>query len=149
MSMQPSFSSGGDVNPFDWVARKLAKYPKKQEDELTPMDHAMAIHQAQYAAHQYGMEMESHKAGLEEQARQAEHGRRKEFLTSVLRHAKHETPIHLSMGDYSTQFVRKPKPEVPQAQQIKQTAKPKPTKTKPTKLAYNDPETGRIKYREA
>jgi len=142
--MQPSFSSG-DVNPFAWVANKLGKYPKKQED--TPLDHAMEIHKAHYAAHQYGMEMESHKAALEEQAAQAEHNRRKEFVTSVLRHAKHETPIHISMGDYATQFTRKPKPETPQGQAPKQTKQTK--QIKPKKLAYNDPETGRIKYREA
>jgi hypothetical protein len=130
--MQPSFSSG-DVNPFKWIANKLGQYPKQSTPEY---HHAMALHQAQYAAHQYGMELESHKAGLEEAAKQAEHGRRQEFVSSVLRHAKHETPIHISMGDYATQFTRKPKPtKAPQAA-------PTPTKN-PRPLPVRDPKTGR------
>lgn len=132
MSMQPSFSSG-DVNPFDWVAKKLAKYPKKQ-GEPSQYDHAVALHQAHYAAHQYGMEMESHKAALQEQAEAAQHGRRMEFVSSALRHSKHETPIHISVGDMSAQFTKKPKQT--------RTSNLPPKKT-PRPLPVRDPKTGR------
>jgi hypothetical protein len=95
---------------------------------------AMEMHKAQYASHQYGMELESHKAGLAEEAAQAQHGRNMEFFSSVLRHAKHETPIHLSIGDVSTQFTKKPKPTP--------RTKAAPTKT-PRPLPVRDPKTGR------
>lgn len=132
MSMQPSFSSG-DTNPFKWIANKLGQYPKQSTPEY---QHAMALHQAQYASHQYGMEMESHKAGLQEQAEQAQHGRRMEFVSSALKHAKHETPLHISVGDMSAQFTKK----------SKQTRAPKaaPAQTKtPRPLPVRDPKTGR------
>jgi hypothetical protein len=104
---------------------------------------AMEMHKAQYASHQYGMELESHKAGLAEEAAQAQHGRNMEFFSSVLRHAKHETPIHLSIGDVNAQFTKKPKATPkPKTEPVAETKKPK-------KVAFNDPETGRIKYREA
>lgn len=133
MSMQPSFS-GSDVNPFKWIANKLGQYPKQS----TPEYHqAMAMHQAHYAAHQYGMEAASHKAGLEEQAAQAQHGRNMEFFGSVLRHAKHETPIHLSIGDVSAQFTKKPKQmRAPQSAPTQEAKSPRP-------LPVRDPKTGR------
>ena len=130
MSMQPSFS-GSDVNPFKWIANKLGEYPKNKPSEY---DKAMMMHQAQYAAHQYGMEAESHKAGLEEQAAQAEHGRKMEFFKSTLRHAQHETPIHLGLGDTTLQFTKKSKP----------VRAPKTAPTKSAKpLPVRDPKTGR------
>ena len=129
MSMQPSFS-GSDVNPFKWVANKLGQYPKEASSEY---QHAMALHQAQYAAHQYGMEAATHKAGLEEQAAQAQHGRNMEFFGSVLRHAKHETPIHLSIGDVSAQFTKR----------AKQTKAPQQPAPKTPKVVQRDPKTGR------
>lgn len=133
MSMQPSFS-GSDVNPFKWVANKLGQYPKEASSEY---QHAVAMHQAQYAAHQYGMEAASHKAGLEEQAQQAQHGRNMEFFGSVLRHAKHETPIHLSIGDVSTQFTKKPKTmRAPKTAPVQETKTARP-------LPVRDPKTGR------
>jgi hypothetical protein len=58
-----------------------------------------------------------------------------EFFSSVLRHAKHETPIHLSIGDVSTQFTKKPKPTP--------RTKAAPTKT-PRPLPVRDPKTGRM-----
>jgi hypothetical protein len=128
--MQPSFS-GSDVNPFKWVANKLGQYPKKASPEY---EKAMMMHQAQYASHQYGMEMESHKASLQEQASAAEHGRKMEFVNSVFRHAKHETPIHVNVGDVAAQFTKKPK----------QTRAPQATPTKSAKpLPVRDPKTGR------
>lgn len=133
MSMQPSFS-GSDVNPFKWIANKLGQYPKETTAEYQK---AAMMHQAHYAAHQYGMEAETHKAGLEEQAQQAQHGRNMEFFGSVLRHAKHETPIHLSIGDVSAQFTKKPK-------QIKPSqAAPAQSTSKPPKVVQRDPKTGR------
>jgi hypothetical protein len=133
MSMQPSFS-GSDVNPFKWIANKLGQYPK----ESTPEYHkAMAMHQAQYAAHQYGIEAASHQAGLEEQAKQAQHGRNMEFFNSVLRHAKHETPIHLNMGDTSTQFTKKSK------QSRTPRIAPAQASNNPRPLPVRDPKTGR------
>jgi hypothetical protein len=133
MSMQPSFSSG-DVNPFKWIANKLGQYPKESTPEY---HHAMALHQAQYAAHQYGIEAESHKAALAEQSAVAAHGRNMEFFGSVLRHAKHETPIHLSIGDTSAQFTKKPK--------TVRASKPAPTEESKTArpLPVRDPKTGR------
>lgn len=132
MSMQPSFSSG-DVNPFKWIANKLGQYPKQSTPEY---QQAMTMHQAHYAAHQYGMEMESHKAAIQEQAEQAQHGRKMEFVSSALRHAKHETPIHISVGDMSAQFTKRPKQmRAPQAA---------PTQNKsPRPLPVRDPKTGR------
>jgi len=133
MSMQPSFS-GSDVNPFKWIANKLGQYPK---DSTPQYQHATALHQAQYAAHQYGMEAESHKAALSEQSAAAQHGRNMEFFGSVLRHAKHETPIHLSVGDISAQFTKKPK--TTRAPQAAPTQQPKQSRPLPVR----DPKTGR------
>lgn len=132
MSMQPSFS-GSDVNPFAWVANKLGK----MGGDASEYHKAQAMHQAHYAAHQYGMEMETHKAGLQEQAQQAQQGRNMEFFGSVLRHAKHETPIHLSIGDVSAQFTRKPK------QTRAATPQPAAQEAKPPRLPVRNPKTGR------
>lgn len=132
MSMQPSFS-GSDVNPFKWIANKLGQYPK----EPSEYDKAMQMHQAHYAAHQYGMEAASHQAALQEEAAKAEHGRNMEFFGSVLRHAKHETPIHLSMGDINTQFTKKPKQTRTQQPAAEQET------PKPPKVVQRDPKTGR------
>lgn len=133
MSMQPSFSSG-DFNPFLSVAKAFGKMGGKPQSDVQAQ--AMAMHQAHYASHQYGMEMESHKSALQEQASQAQHGRNMEFFGSVLRHAKHETPIHLSIGDVTAQFTKKPKAtRAPKAETT-------PTKT-PRPLPVRDPKTGR------
>ena len=126
-------------NPIVGLARMLPGTVQPNEAQAR----AMEMHKAQYAAHQYGMELESHKAGLAEEAAQAQHGRNMEFFGSVLRHAKHETPIHLSIGDVTAQFTKKPKATP------KSTATPTVENTKPSKIAYNDPATGRIKYKEA
>lgn len=128
MSMQPSFS-GSDVNPFKWIANKLGQYPKETTAEYQK---ATMMHQAHYAAHQYGMEAEAQKAGLQEQAEQAHHGRRAEFVTSILKHAKHETPIHINFGDVSVQFTKK----------AKKTKTPQPQPPKPPKITPRDPKTG-------
>lgn len=129
--MQPSFSSG-DWNPFSSLARAAGKIGKKPDSDVEAR--AMEMHKAQYASHQYGMESATHKAGLEEQAQQAQHGRNMEFFGSVLRHAKHETPVHLSIGDVSVQFTKRPK-------QTK-VAQPAPQQTAP-KVVQRDPKTGR------
>lgn len=123
-------------NPFLALARAIPT-ASGNEAELK----ARQFHQAHFMQHQYGMELETHKAGLEEQAATAEHGRRMEFVSSILRHAQHETPIHINMGDYGAQFTKK-------AKQQRAAAKPV-AQEKSSRLAYNDPETGRIKYREA
>lgn len=139
MSMQPSFSSG-DVNPFKWIANKLGQYPKESTPEYQK---AAMMHQAHYAAHQYGMEMESHKAALQEQSEAAQHGRRMEFVSSALRHAKHETPIHISVGEMSAQFTKKPKQsralQAPAQQPVK-TARPLPVRDPKTGRAMKAPE---------
>lgn len=126
-------------NPFLALARAIPT-ASGNEAELK----ARQFHQAQFMQHQYGMELETHKAGLAEEAAQAQHGRNMEFFGSVLRHAKHETPIHLSIGDVSTQFTKKPK-----QQRTTKVAASAPAKSTTKKVAFNDPETGRIKYREA
>jgi hypothetical protein len=132
--MQPSFS-GSDWNPFSALARAAGKLGSKPQSDVEA--HAMAMHQAQYSAHQYGMQAAEHKAGLEEQAQQAQHGRNMEFFGSVLRHAKHETPIHLSIGDVSAQFTKKPKTmRAPKAAPTQETKAARP-------LPVRDPKTGR------
>lgn len=128
--MQPSFSSG-DWNPFSALARAAGKIGAKPDSDVEAR--AMEMHKAQYASHQYGMEAASHKAGLEEQAAQAQHGRNMEFFGSVLRHAKHETPIHLSIGDVSAQFTKR----------AKQTKAPQQPAPKTPKVVQRDPKTGR------
>lgn len=128
MSMQPSFSSS-DWNPFSALARKIGKIGGPQSETEA---RAMEMHKAQYAAHQYGMEAEAQKAGLQEQAEQAHHGRRAEFVTSILKHAKHETPIHINFGDVSVQFTKK----------AKKTKTPQPQPPKPPKITPRDPKTG-------
>lgn len=120
-------------NPILGIARMLPGTVTPNEAQAR----AMEMHKAQYASHQYGMELESHKAGLAEEAAQAQHGRNMEFFSSVLRHAKHETPIHLSIGDVSTQFTKKPK-----AVRASKTETAPVGKT-PKPLPVRDPKTGR------
>jgi hypothetical protein len=118
-------------NPLVALARALPGTEQPNEAQ----SRALEMHKAQYAAHQYGMELESHKAGLAEEAAQAQHGRNMEFFGSVLRHAKHETPIHLSIGDVTAQFTKKPK-----ATRAPKTDEPSKT---PKPLPVRDPKTGR------
>jgi len=118
-------------NPIVALARRLPGTAQPNEAQAR----AMELHRAQYAAHQYGMELESHKAGIAEEAAAAQHGRNMEFFGSVLRHAKHETPIHLSIGDVTAQFTKKPKAtRAPQTDASNKTPKPLPVR---------DPKTGR------
>lgn len=116
-------------NPFLALARRI---PTATPNEAEMK--ARQFHQAQFMSHQYGMELETHKASLAEESAQAQHGRNMEFFGSVLRHAKHETPIHLSIGDVSAQFTKKPK--------TVKASNAAPTKT-PRPLPVRDPKTGR------
>ena len=120
-----------DWNPFLAMGKGLASLQSRAASQNAAMQQAAEMHKAQYAAHMYGMEMEAHKAGLAQQAAQAQQGRNMEFFGSVLRHAKHETPIHLAIGDVTAQFTKKPK-----------SPSRKPTKT-PRPLPVRDPQTGR------
>ena len=119
--------------------------------------HALILNQAHHASvmehlersSQLSKEEMTHKAGLDEQAAVAQHGRTKEMITSIHKAAEPGTKMDIALGDSRFSLitkkrrVRAPKPDTTAATPVAATEAPV---EKTQKFAYNHPVTGAITY---